>query len=335
MVAVSTASFVAALTLAGQGTAASASAVTTRISVSSAGGQANGNSVSTSISPDGRYVAFGSDASNLVPGDTNRSQDVFIRDRQTGLTSRVSVTGSGAQAACCYSDADANPSVSPDGRFVVFTSAAPTLVTGDINDAVDVFVRDRLAGTTRRVNVSGAGGQAESGSVSGTSGSGTSEVSANGRFIAFFSNARNLVPGDTNGSWDVFLRDMQAGVTRRISYSGTGVQGNAESDQNAISADGRYVVFESFASNLVPGDTNSRIDVFLRDWQAGVTRRISYSGTGAPGNNDSADPAISADGRYVAFFSNSTNLVPGDTNGKIDVFLRDWRTGVTRRISYS
>jgi len=299
---------------------------TTRVSMSSAGAQANGHSTSTAISANGRYVAFDSEASNLVPGDTNRSQDVFVRDRQNGVTSRVSVADSGAQASCC----SASAAISAEGRYVVFTSDAPNLVPGDTNDAFDVFVRDRLAGTTRRVSVSGLAAQTNASSTSYPEG-----ISADGRYVAFVSTATNLVPGDTNGSDDVFLRDLQTGITRRISVSGAGIQADGDSSGAAVSADGRYVTFDSTARNLVPGDTNGYHDVFLRDVRTGITRRASVSGTGIQGQDGSVDPAISADGRYVTFYSFARNLVPTDTNGIPDVFLRDMQTGVTRRISVS
>jgi Tol biopolymer transport system component len=315
------------LVLPGQASAVDATAgVISRVSVSTSGVQANNHSTSTSISADGRYVAFDSEASNLVPGDTNGSQDVFVRDRQTGATSRVSVSGAGVQADCC----SASPAISADGRYVTFGSSAPDLVPGDTNDAFDVFVRDRLAGTTRRISVSGAAGQANAGSTNYPKG-----ISAAGRYIAFVSTATNLVPGDTNGSDDVFLRDVQTGITRRVSVSGAGAQADGDSSGAAVSANGRYVTFYSSATNLVPGDTNEYFDVFRRDVQTRVTRRVSVSSTGIQGEDGSVDPAISADGRYVAFYSFARNLVPADTNGSPDVFLRDVQTGVTRRISIS
>ncbi|PZS35860.1 MAG: hypothetical protein DLM59_02215 [Pseudonocardiales bacterium] len=302
---------------------------TDRVSVSSTGGQGNNSPDGRlGLSTDGRYVVFASWASNLVPGDTNEAQDVFVRDRQSGTTARVSVPGAGAGAQANGHSAD--PAISADGRYVTFRSQATNLIPGDTNATDDVFIRDRQAGTTRRVSISGTGAQANGASQGAVAG-----VSANGRYIAFVSTATNLVPTDTNARDDVFLRDMQTGVTRRISVSGTGAQANRHSYEPAISADGRYVTFHSDATNLVPADTNGVNDVFLRDWQSAVTRRISVSGTGAQANQQADTPTISADGRYIAFESYATNLVPGDTNVGYDVFLRDWQTGVTRRISVS
>jgi Tol biopolymer transport system component len=171
--------------------------------------------------------------------------------------------------------------------------------------------------TTERVSL-GPGG------VQGNEQSSGPAISADGRFVAFQSAASNLVPGDTNGAQDIFVRDRQTGTTRRVSVGPGGVQTNAEASSGvpAISADGRFVAFESDATNLVPGDTNGAIDVFVRDRQTGTTRRISVGPGGVQGNSDSGGPAISADGRFVAFVSNASNLVPGDSNARFDVFVR-------------
>ena len=147
-------------------------------------------------------------------------------------------------------------------------------------------------------------------------------ISADGRFVAFVSFATNLVPGDTNDATDVFVRDRQTGTTRRVSLGPGGVQGNGGSAGPAISANGRFVAFFSAATNLVPGDTNGTADVFVRDRQTGTTRRVSLGPGGVQGDGDSVGAAISADGRFVAFESDATNLVPGDTNGAPDVFVR-------------
>ena len=148
-------------------------------------------------------------------------------------------------------------------------------------------------------------------------------ISADGRYVAFGSDASNLVPGDTNGTSDVFVRDLRSGTTQRVSVATDGTQANGDSDSPAISADGRYVAFASYASNLVPGDTNGTADVFVRDLRSGTTRRVSVATDGTQANGDSGSPAISADGRYVAFESDASNLVPGDTNHCVDVFVRD------------
>jgi Tol biopolymer transport system component len=291
---------------------------TERVSISSSGEQGNDYSEWSPLSANGRFVAFMSVASNLVPGDTNRvcddegfcTPDVFVRDRRTGITERVSISSSGKQA----NNGSHFPSISADGRFIAFDSDASNLVPGDTNGVGDVFVRDRRTGTTERVSVSSSGEQGNAFSV-GT-------ISADGRFIAFESDASNLVPGDTNGKRDVFVRDRKLGTTERVSLRPDGGQGNDYSFSPALSAGGRFVAFTSWASNLVPGDTNGTDDVFVRDRVTGVTIRASISSSGKQGNDHSNDPAISADGRFIAFMSHATNLVPGDTNGVNDIFVR-------------
>src|SRR5947209_6949739 len=234
---------------------------TERVSVSSEGVQGNGNSGGPSLSANGRFVAFASIASNLVPGDTNGSPDcdptcgadVFVRDRQLGTTERVSVSSGGAQA-----DGESfNPAISADGRFVAFQSDASNLVPGGTNGYGHVFLRDRVNGTTAEVDL-GPGG------VQGNRDSGYDlAISADGFFVAFVSEASNLVPHDTNGVTDAFVRDRRTGRTERISISLSGAQANGGSSCLSISADGRFVAFSTEASNLVPGDTNSRGDVFV------------------------------------------------------------------------
>lgn len=303
---------------------------TERVNVSSRGGRANAGSGGPSISADGRLIAFWSDASNLVPGDTNRSRDVFIRDRLSGKTIRASVSSAGTQTN--------GPSdlcrVSADGRFVAFSSESSNLVPGDTNRNPDVFLHDRLSGKTTRVSVSTAGKQASAPSIEPS-------ISADGRFVGFSSEASNLVPGDTNKLTDAFLRDLKTGTTERLSIAIAGAQANAFSRVTAISGDGRYVVFESAATNLAPGATNwcsdgvadyPCPDVFVRNRATRATKLIS-AGLGKPANGEGKWSAISADGRFVAFDSTASNLVAGDTNHDIDVFLRDLRRGTTTLVS--
>jgi Tol biopolymer transport system component len=229
---------------------------TLRVSVASDGTQGNGGSSSyPSISADGRYVAFSSLASNLVSGDTNGSSDIFLRDRQTRETLRVSVASDGTQgnSGCFF------PSISGDGRYVAFASSASNLVSGDTNGNSDIFLHDRQTGETSRVSVASGDTQGSGGSSSYPS------VSADGRYVAFSSAASNLVSGDKNGAWDVFVHDHQTGEAHRVSIASDGTQGNDSSSDASISADGRYVAFDSFASNLVSGDTNGARDVFVHD----------------------------------------------------------------------
>src|SRR4051794_24467034 len=188
------------------------------------------------------------------------------------------------------------------------------------------------ATTTERASVSSAG--TEGNGPSARFG-GDTAVTANGRFVAFGSEASNLVAGDVNGAKDIFVRDRLSGSTERVSVSTSGQEANVGSGGPSLSADGRYVAFSSAASNLVAGDTNARNDTFVRDRQSGTTERVSLSSAGAEGDNLSGAPAISSDGRFVAFWSYASNLVAGDTNGQSDVFLRDRQSGTTERISVS
>ena len=288
--------------------------VTERVSVATGGGQGSGGSYRPSISADGRFVSFESIAPDLVAGDTNGVPDIFVHDRQSGTTERVSVATGGGQV----SDGSFNsvPSISADGRFVSFDSYAPDLVAGDTNGYTDVFVHDRQSGTTERVSVATGGGQ-------GGDFSYAPSISADGRFVSFHSDAPDLVVGDTNGARDVFVHDRQAGTTERVSVATGGGQGSGGSGsyRPSISADGRFVSFDSYAPDLVAGDTNGVPDIFVHDRQSGTTERVSVATGGGQGNGYSYDPSISADGRFVSFGSSAPDLVAGDTNGVADVFV--------------
>jgi Tol biopolymer transport system component len=295
---------------------------TTRMSVDSAGAEANDDSFAPVVSDNGRFVAFSSAASNLVEGDTNGVDDVFVRDRGPATTTRVSVAPGGAQA----NGGSFAPSISADGRYVAFLSDATNLVAGDTNANRDVFVFDRETETTTRASVSSAGVEANVGST-------TPALSANGRVVAFTTFADNLVPEDLNESSDVFVRDLQAGTTTRVSEYQGGFEADFDNFRPAISADGRFVAFDSDADNLAFGDTNEVFDVFVKDRQTDVLTLESVDDAGGLGNGDSLRPAISGDGRIVAFYSDSSNLVPGDTNGAADVFVHNRRSGATKRVS--
>lgn len=280
--------------------------ITTRASVDSNGFEGNDVSWLPSISANGRYVAFSSDATNLVAGDTNNLSDIFVHDMQTGITTLVSVDSNGVQGnGDVYSS-----SISGDGRYVAFMSYSTNLVLGGTSGP-NIFVQDMLAGTTTLVSVDSNGNQANEGTPDAV-------ISDNGRYVTFSTYASNLVPGDTNGLGDVFVHDMQTGITTRVSVDSNGSEGNGGSWDSFISADGRYVVFDSGANNLVPDDNNGTVDIFVHDMQIGITSLVST------GSNDlSYYPSISADGRYVAFESFASNLVSDDSNGKEDVFIRD------------
>jgi TolB protein len=311
----------------------------TLVSVASNGHEGDDRSYEPHISGNGRFVAFTSEADDLVPGDTHGTgvPDAYLHDLATGRTTRVSVSSTGAQTAPGFGSFAEG--VSGDGRFVVFDSDAPNLVTGDTNGASDVFVRDLRTKTTRRIDVTSLGMQS-----AGASGG---SISGNGRFVAFISDAPDLVSGDTNGVSDVFVRDRKLHVTRRVSVSTAGAEGDAASGGAPmfgtaaaggfeISATGRFVVFLSAASNLVPGDSNGFTDVFVRDRHLHTTSRVNVNNHKKQANGDCVDnPSISADGHVVAFDSEATNLVPGDTAGQIDVFVRQRAAGRTVRASVS
>jgi Tol biopolymer transport system component len=300
---------------------------TIRVSVSSQGRVANSYAFEPAISDNGRYVAYFSDASNLVPNDTNGWNDVFVYDTVTQTVERVSVTSNEQQVA----RGGQQPSISRDGRYVAFASDDPGLVSGDTNGFSDIFVRDRGAGTTTRVSVTSSGAQMVGGGAS------AAEMSGDGRYVVYWSAGTNLVAGDTNDNMDVFRYDRVTHQTTRVSVGNNGQQALGQSGYPGgpdISNDGRFVVFESDASNLVGDDANGpALDVFVRDTVAQRTVMISRASNGAAGNLDSYWPSISANGRYIAFNSDATNLVTNDTNDTWDIFVRDRWTGTTTRVS--
>ncbi len=296
-----------------------------RVSVSSGGAETNAHCLAPAISADGRYVVFQTEASNLVPGDTNGQSDVFLRDRQTGTTELVSMSSTEVQGN--GASGEALSAISADGRFVAFDSWASNLVSGDPNGLQDVFLRDRQAGTTELVNLSSTGAQATNGI------SYWPAMSADGRFVAFTSTVNHFDPSDTNGLSDVYVRDRQSGTTVRASSDSAGLNGDCALHPS-ISADGRFVAFHGCA-NLVPGDTNGVADVFVKDLQTGTIERVSVDSNGAEANDYSNNPVISADGRFLAFSSNASNLVPGDTNGLPDVFVHDRQSATTELVSVS
>jgi len=302
--------------------------ITERVSIGPGGAAADNDALLPAISGDGRYVAFWSDASTLVAGDTNGTSDVFVHDRSTGVAERVSVDSRERQSDGAEADGvlDTNfgpPAITPDGRYVAFASSATNLVKGDKNNAVDIFLRDRLLGTTERVTAVGRKTVANAESS-------FPAISPDARFIAFQSFADNLMPSDTNFTSDVFLLDRQAGTIVRVSVTSTGEQAGNASRSPAITPDGRFVAFESDAL-LVPGEVeDSAGDVYLRDLQAGTTEGIS-GGSELVGH--SGGPKITPDGRFVAFHSWDDGLVPGDTNNSYDVFVRDRSSGALERVS--
>lgn len=325
---------------------------TRRVSVSSSGAQSDNGSYLPSISADGRFVGFNSTASNLtpdqhpcsnsVPAATSCISQVFVHDRVGHITSLVSVSSSGEPA----DGGSSAPSLSRDGRYVAFHSAANNLVRGATLE--QVYVRDRVTGITRRVSEPASG-------EPGGGGGFAPAISDDGRYIAFLSTARDLIsepppPCETLAACPVhvYVRDLVMNETTLVSGAhnggyadgGTFPPSMIQPARPTISAEGRYVAFHSEATDLVPGDTNGRTDVFVHDRRTRRTELVSISGSGTQGDEDSFGSSsggryVSAGGRYVAFWSDATDLVPGDTNETSDFFVRDLVSGTTTRVSVS
>jgi cold shock CspA family protein len=301
---------------------------TVRVSVSSSGAEGDGDSDWVSLSADGRFVAFESVASDFVANDLNGTSDVFVHDRDpdgngifdegNGVTIFVSMRSNGTVPV----KPSYQPSISADGRLVAFASKSPNLVTGDLNGAPDVFLRDLVAATTILVSVSSVGTQGDLDSQ-------RPSISADDNFVAFESRATNLVSSDTNGHWDVFVHSQVNGVTARVSVASSGVQGDGDSFMASISADGGVVAFSSVADNFAASDTNYWTDVFVHDQATGVTELVSVDSHGVQGNSSNDSQTMSGDGQVLAFVGWSDNLVPGDTNNAYDVFVHERATGRT------
>jgi len=319
---------VAVLALSFTAPPAQAAQQTTRISVSSAGVQANNHSQTPMISADGSRVVFVSTATNLVAGgSTGFSTQVYVHDRLSGNVQRASVSSSGAIA-------DANcsaPSISATGRYVVFTSKALNLAQPVASSPFafdNVFLRDLSSGTTTLVSVAASGGAANSASVDAS-------VSSDGRFVAFISYATNLVAPTGPNTIGVYLRDMLAGTTTRVSVPTNPMfpDANAMSLYASISDSGDWVVFSSHASNLIPGDVNGREDVFLYSRLSGTLTGVTVNPPSFVGNGSSFDPRISDTGDFVIFTSSATNLTPGDFSVNDDVFVWERATNTFKRAS--
>ena len=293
------------------------------------GDAGNGVSTDVTITPDGHYVAFDSTASDLVPGDMNGKEDVFVYDTTapaaTALT-RVSLSDTGTEG-----DKDSlKPAISADGQTVAFLSYSTNLVGAETATGHNVYVRTLGASpTTTRVSVAVGGGFPAETIQSSTGPS----ISADGRFVGYVSDAANVVADDSNLLPDAFVYDRTAGTTTRVSVGQGGVQANGASGVPVFSSDAHLVAFQSDASNLVAGDTNAKTDIFVRDLVGGTTTRVSVTDSGAQANDASTSPYLSADGTRVLFTSAATNLVVGDTNGVSDAFVRRLATGETIRVS--
>jgi Tol biopolymer transport system component len=304
---------------------------TTQVDLNTSGGQPN-NVIGAeySVSDSGRYVAYSSYASDLVATDTNSAEDVFVYDGVTHMNTLVSVTSVGVQG-----DGASNfPSISGDGRYIAFVSVATTLVTGDTNHLADVFLKDLQTGTLTRISLDSNQNQETGGDSASPS------MSVSGRYVAFTSSATNLVANDTNNAADVFLRDTSAQTTIRVSVTNGGSQADNSSTTNGpnssyqVTSDGRYIAFQSNATNLVSGDTNGVTDAFVRDTVGATTVRASLAYNGAEPNLACTAPVLSADGRYVFFESNATNLVL-NASANFEVYERDTVSGATTMVSVS
>lgn len=280
---------------------------------------------SATISADGKFVAFDCADDTLFPNDMNWTSDVFVRDVVAGTTSRISVPlGGGGNGG-----GGTGPSISGDGRYVVFASTATDLIASDTNNFEDIFLRDRQTGTTTRISRGPAPGFAET-----NSGSDMPSISEDGSKVSFRSFATNLVSPATDGTPHVYVYDVASGAIELVSQSTGGDQGDFDSMQSRLTANGSHVVFESSAGNLVAGDdANFDSDVFVRDLAGGTTTRVSHASNGDKQNGLASGPAISRDGRYVAFSSTGDNLAPEATGATGNLYVRDLVTGQTRLIT--
>jgi Tol biopolymer transport system component len=282
--------------------------------------QGNHNSWSATTTADGRFIAFTSLADNLTPNDNNNASDIFFYNGESGTITRISVGPNGEGNEDSF-----HPALSADGRFVAFASAANNFVDNDNNGVSDIFLYDMTNGSLRLI--SGGNGQ------SGNGASRSPAISADGRYVAFRSEATNLVANDNNNAADIFLFDRQTETIARVSVSDSGAEANGESHSPAISGDGRYVVFVSGATNLTAANSGHVENVYLRDRQAGTTRLISVGLNGQTADNHSATPTISQDGRTIAFQSSAGNLIENDHNNAADVFVYQLETGRITAVS--
>ena len=293
-----------------------------RISLASNGVESNGYSSGVSIGDDGRYIIFSSDATNLVPNDTNNSTDTFIYDRTNQTVELINIAPNNTEADAPVSIG----SISGNSRYITFASNASNLVANDTNEQRDIFVYDRIEKTTERISVASDGTQANDLNL-------FNAISDDGRYVAFESMASNLVANDTNGQRDIFIRDRIEKTTERINVTSDGTQANNHGSLHSISDDGRYITYCSNANNLVANDTNGQSDVFVYDRVEKTTERISVASDGTQANGYSHFGSISGDGRYVAFESAANNLVANDTNGQRDVFVYDRVEKTTERVN--
>lgn len=286
----------------------------------STGTKANGGSpYAPSLSGDGKKVGWTSEASNLVSNDNNGKVDVFLWSNTDSTIRLVSLDSEGNQANG-HSDW---LRLDKSGQRAVFMSAASNLVANDSNGVIDVFLRDIARGKTARVSVSSSGEQGN-GLSAGPS------ISRDGKHVVFASAASNLVDNDSNGQFDIFVHHLDSAMTERVSIAVDGGEANGASDFAGITGDGRCVVFQSRATNLVADDTNGKEDAFVHDLLTHSTVRINQGKTGQEANGDSTFPVISADGTTVAFGFNASHLTNGSTQkgGEPAVYIEKLPAGM-------
>jgi Tol biopolymer transport system component len=295
------------------------------VSSAADGTQSNNYSYNASVSNDGKYVIFVSRANNYGFTDNN-GEDIFLKDTQTGEIKLVSHSQSSLTST--GNSWSGEPYMTPDAKYVFFTSSASDLVANDTNNSDDVFRYEVATGNTIRVSEAANGTQFNNNSEGNA-------VSADGRYVVFNSRASNIVAGDNNGQWDIFVKDIQTGDVQRVNISSNGVESNGNSSLGSISNDGRYVTFVSRANNLVSGDTNGVSDVFMHDRVTGETTRISVGNNGSQINNSADNAWISGNGKFVVYDSYASNIVANDINSNRDIFVYDVENGTTERTSLS
>ncbi|MBN1374198.1 PD40 domain-containing protein [Candidatus Dojkabacteria bacterium] len=276
----------------------------------------DGDVMGNSLSSDGRYLAFWSDATNFVNDDINYCSDIFVKDMINETYTLVSTSSSGEQGD---NDSSSPPKISGNGRYVVFSSEATNFVDIDTNNFADVFIKDLETSTIEMVSVSSSGTQSDSSSYG-------LDISDDGRYVIFRSDATTLVDNDTNGLTDLFLRDRVSGTTTRVNVSPLGEQSDAEVMYSSISGDGNFIVFSSAATNIVDDDFNGNSDVFLHNRVTGETQRISFDENGLEFEFGAYTVQISYDGRYVAFGAYHVEW-------NSHVYLRDTLTDLTTIVS--